>query len=156
MTNGSFPMHFPMTWRGECELMCQYNEFTSIVWKWKIPCKFSHEMKKQIHFLVWHEEALINWNERWKDGQYDGQWENPHAFLHVTWKCIGWLRWLNGWMANRMANGRFPMTWRGNYIFSCDMKRHWLVEKTKFINFNWFPMTKIILNPIILSLLFVK
>jgi hypothetical protein len=26
MTNGSFPMHFPMTWKGKCELMCQYNE----------------------------------------------------------------------------------------------------------------------------------
>jgi hypothetical protein len=73
--------------------------------------------------------------------------EEANAFLHVTWKGIGWLRWLNGRMANRMVNGRFPMTWRGNYIFSCDMKRHWLVEKIKFINFNWVPMTKIILNP---------
>jgi hypothetical protein len=73
--------------------------------------------------------------------------EEANAFLHLTWKGIGWLRWLNGKMANRMANGRFLMTWRGNYISSCDMKRHWLVEKTKFTNFNWFPMTKIILNP---------
>lgn len=53
----------------------------------------------------------------------DGQWEIP---MHL------------------------PMAWRGKCIFSCGMKRYWLVEKIKIVNFNWFPMTKNILNSIII------
>jgi hypothetical protein len=73
--------------------------------KWEIFNVFPHDMKKQMDFLMSHEEAWLVEMAKWEDGQYDGQWESPHAFLHdmeanaflhVTWRCIDWLRWSMG------------------------------------------------------------
>ncbi len=51
------------------------------------------------------------------------------SFLHITWKDIDWLKWLNGKMVTKVANGKFLMhfliTSRGKCISSYDMKRHW-------------------------------
>jgi hypothetical protein len=50
------------------------------------------------------------------------------------------LRWLNGKMANMMANKRFPMhfpmKWRGQCI-SCEMKKHWLIGMAKQKDGQW-------------------
>jgi hypothetical protein len=46
--------------------------------------------------------------------------EEANGFLHVAWKGINWSKWLNGRMAKRMDNERFPtnfpMGWRGKCI----------------------------------------
>jgi hypothetical protein len=49
-------------------------------------------------------------------------------------------------MTKMMDNGRFPIAGKVNYIFSCNLKRHQLVEKINFEIFNSFLMTKITLN----------
>jgi hypothetical protein len=30
--------------------------------QWKISHSFPYDMKRQIYFLMWHEEALIDWD----------------------------------------------------------------------------------------------
>ncbi len=95
-----------------------------------------------MHFLMrWKVNAFprVTWKNidslKWLDGRLviKYQWEistcisqlhkEENAFLHVTWININWLGWLNWKMANTMANGRFPMTWRSKYISSCNVKR---------------------------------
>jgi hypothetical protein len=72
----------------------------------KILHAFLYDLKKQMHFLMWHEKALIGW-----DGKhifsYD-QWEILHAFFHDMKRQMHFLMW--------------PMK-NSSCISSCDMKK---------------------------------
>jgi hypothetical protein len=63
------------------------------------------------------------------------------SFLHMTWKDIDWLKWLNGKMVTKMAKGKllmhFLITSRGKCISSYDMKRHWSIELNKWEGGQW-------------------
>ncbi len=37
--------------------------------QWEIPHAFPHEMKKQMHFFMWHERHWLVEMVKWEDGQ---------------------------------------------------------------------------------------
>jgi hypothetical protein len=87
------------------------------------------------------ERANIEW-PIWKIFHpFPYKMEVQMSFFYMTWKDIDWLKWLNGKMVTKMANGKFLMhfliTSKGKCISSYDMKRHWSVEFTKWEDGQW-------------------
>jgi hypothetical protein len=85
------------------------------------------------HSFSWDEEANVSFHVTWKGIDYL-KWLNEifSMYFLVTWKGIDCLKWLNG-----RFSMYFPMTWKNKCIFnkcifSCHMKRHWLVEMAKW------------------------
>jgi hypothetical protein len=74
MANGRFLINFPMKWKRKCISSCDMKRHWLIEmgkWKdgrydgqWEIPHAFPHEMKKQMHFFMWHEKALVGWKNQ--------------------------------------------------------------------------------------------